>query len=399
MWDEKPDDHFATISHLICSWRLMRVAFLTEKYPPDVGGVAASSARLVNLLVSVGVEVHVFAPFTGRSPAQSEGTGPGLLVMHSLDHMRRVDDTLTAWFEQLAAVHRATPFDIIHTYFITRAGFAGVYAGRTLGVPVVVSARGNDLERAVFDPGKAAHILYALANADAVTTNCQQLARKAEALAAGVQAIVIPNGVDADLFCPAQRDATLAESLGLTERKVVGFVGEGRAKKGLSVLLLAFKQAAERMPLALLLVGGVRAGEDEQTLTVFQKQNPDLYVRVIPYQPAQKLPAYYNLFDLLLLPSLRDGLPNALLEGMACGCAVIGSSVGGMLDVIRPGENGVLVPPGDVAALSEVISDLLTDGARCSRLGENARQMVVAAYTPQRELEANLAIYAGLIPG
>ena len=379
----------------------MRVAFLTEKYPPDVGGVAASSARLVRLLVSVGVEVHLFASFTGRSPAQSEGAGPGCLVMHSLDNMRRVDDTLTAWFEQLAAVHRATPFDIIHTYFITRAGFAGVYAGRTLGVPVVVSARGNDLERAVFDPGKAAHILYALTNANAVTTNCQQLARKAEALAAGVQAAVIPNGVNADLFCPAQCDAALAESLGLREHQVLGFVGEGRTKKGLSVLLLAFKQAAAvgKTPLALLLVGGVRAGEDQQTLTVFQKQNPDLNVRVIPYKPTQELPAYYNLFDLLLLPSLRDGLPNALLEGMACGCAVIGSSVGGMLDVIRPGENGMLVPPGDAHALAEVIGDLLIDGARCSRLGENARQTVTADYTPQRELEANLAIYANLIPG
>ena len=374
----------------------MRVAFLTEKYPPDVGGLAASSARLVNLLVSVGVEVHLFAPFTGRSPARSDDAGPGRLIMHYLDNMRRVDDTLTAWYEQLATVHRATPFDIIHAYFITRAGFAGVFAGRTLGVPVVVSARGNDLERAVFDPGKAAHILYALANADAVTTNCRQLARKAEALAVGVQAAVIPNGVDVDLFCPAQRHAALAESLGLAERKVLGFVGEGRAKKGLSVLLLAFKQAAERMPLALLLVGGVRAGEDEQTLTIFQKQNPDLYVRVIPYQPARQLPAYYNLFDLLLLPSLRDGLPNALLEGMACGCAVVGSAVGGMLDVIQPGENGVLLPPGDAAALSEAIGDLLADEARRVRLGENARQTVMADYTPQHELEANLAIYADL---
>jgi glycosyltransferase involved in cell wall biosynthesis len=149
----------------------------------------------------------------------------------------------------------------------------------------------------------------------------------------------------------------------------------------------------------LLLVGGVRSGEDEQTLTVFQMQNPDLYVRTIPYLPAEELPIYYNLFDLLLLPSLRDGLPNALLEGMACGCAVIGSGVGGMLDVIRPGENGILVPPGDVPALADVIGDLLGDAARRGQLGEAARQTVVTEYTQRRELDANLTLYSKLISG
>ena len=378
----------------------MRLAFVTEKYPPDVGGLAASSARLVNLLVSVGVEVHVFVPLSGHSPAGRDGVGPGRLIIHPLESLRRVDDTLTSWYEQLENVHRATPFDLIHAYFITRAGFAGVYAGRTLGVPVVVSARGNDLERAVFDPGKAAHILYALTNAGAVTTNCRQLARKAEALAAGVHAVVIPNGVDTNLFYPMQRDAGLADSLGLAGYRVLGFVGEGRAKKGLGTLLLAFKQAAAsaNMPLALLLVGGVRSGEDGQTLAVFQKQNPDLCLRATPYLPAEQLPAYYNLFDLLLLPSLRDGLPNALLEGMACGCALIGSSVGGMLDVIHPAENGVLVPPGDAAALSQAISEMLADDNQRIRLGENARRTVAQDHTPQRELEANLALYAGLVP-
>jgi glycosyltransferase involved in cell wall biosynthesis len=377
----------------------MRVAFLTEKYPPEVGGLAASSARLVNLLVSVGVEVHVFAPLAGRLPSGNDDAGTKPLIFHSLDRLRRTDDTLTAWYEQIEAVHRTTPVDLVHAYFITRAGFAGVYVGRSLGLPVVVSARGNDLERAVFDPGKAAHILYALANADAVTTNCRKLARKAEALAAGIQALIIPNGVDGSRFLPAERDTGLVETLGLSECQVLGFVGEGRAKKGLGTLLLAFKRvsAERKKPLALLLVGGVRPGEDEQTLSVFQKQNPELHVKVIPYQPAHKLPQYYNLFDLLLLPSLRDGLPNALLEGMACGCAVIGSETGGMLDVIRPGENGVLVPPGDAAALAAAVNALLDDDPYRKHLGEKARQTVLSGYTLQHELDANLALYADLM--
>jgi len=200
------------------------------------------------------------------------------------------------------------------------------------------------------------------------------------------------------LFCPAPGDPHLAETLGIIPGEaVIGFAGEARAKKGLAALLLAFRQVAARRPAALLLAGGVRPGEDDALVKVFQKQNPELKVIVTPYVPQAQLVEYYRLMDVLALPSLRDGLPNALLEGMACGRAVAAAPVGGMVDAIVDGENGLFAPPGAPDSLAAAIERLLGDPDLRQRLEAAARQTVLARFTLQQELEANLALYRRLI--
>src|SRR5512144_2993072 len=106
------------------------------------------------------------------------------------------------------------------------AGFVAALAGRFLGVPSVVGARGNDLDRDVFDPGRAAHILYALQHADAVTANSRELVARVQALANGRTARLVPNGVDAALFAPGACDEALARTLGVEGMPRIGFVGE-----------------------------------------------------------------------------------------------------------------------------------------------------------------------------
>ena len=92
-------------------------------------------------------------------------------------------------------------------------------------------------------------------------------------------------------------------------------------------MLIAYRAVAQQRPAVLLLVGGVRR-DDKELLKVFQKQQPDLPIVVVPYTASETLPAYYNLIDVLVLPSMRDGLPNALLEGMACERAIVGDDGG-----------------------------------------------------------------------
>jgi glycosyltransferase involved in cell wall biosynthesis len=271
-----------------------------------------------------------------------------------------------------------------------------VYGGRSLGLPAVVSARGNVLDKAVFEPVKAAHALYALAQAQAVTANSRDLQCKAQALAPGRAVALVPNGVDAERFAPAAPDAALASSIGLDERPVVGFVGEARAKKGLATLLLAFRLLAERRPAQLVLIGGVRA-DDKDTFKVFRKQHPALAIHVVDYDDPQRMPAWYSLLDVLALPSVRDGLPNALLEGMACARAVVATPAGGIPDALREGENGCLVPVNDAPALAAALDRLLADEGLRARLGTAARATVRRDFTMERELALNLEIYERLI--
>ena len=284
--------------------------------------------------------------------------------------------------------------------YVTRPAFVAVTAARYLGRPSVVSARGNDLDRTVFDPGKFSQIAWSLYNASAVTAVTADLARKAGAFAPGVKVHVVPNSVDTAHFAPGPRDEALACSLGLARASVVAFVGEARQKKGLTVLLPAFARACARsdQKLALLLVGGVRQ-DDAPILEVFRRQNPAVDIHLVPNVPHAELVAYYHLADVLVVPSLRDGMPNALLEGMACEKAIVASCVGGIPDVLcRDGaENGVLVPPGDVAALSDAMLSLLADSSLRTRLGHAARLTVASDFTPAREIERNLEIYRSLV--
>ena len=376
----------------------MNICILSDKYPPDVGGLAVSTRRLAHGLAQAGHTVCVSAPTASVAPGSITPSSDDGVTVHRIGAHRRADDTLADWFDHVVALHAAHRLDVIHALYVAQPAFVAVTAARYLGAPSVISARGNDLDRAAFDPGQFSQISWALQNADAVTTVTTDLARKARALAPGCKAHFIPNGVDTKLYTSGPRDEALAASLGLGDAPVIAFVGEARQKKGLTILLPAFARVCvhHNPPPTLLLVGGVRK-DDEPILQVFRRQNPTLNVCVVPNVAHEQLPAYYRLADVLVIPSLRDGMPNALLEGMACKRAIVASNVGGMPDVLRHGENGVLVPRGDISALADAILELLDDPSRRAQLGHAARATVTTDYTPEKELECNFGIYRRVI--
>jgi glycosyltransferase involved in cell wall biosynthesis len=148
----------------------------------------------------------------------------------------------------------------------------------------------------------------------------------------------------------------------------------------------------------LLLIGGLRP-KDEEVYQLFRRRNPQLSLHLLPYVPQSELMDYYNLMDLVLMPSLRDGLPNVLLEAMACGRTVVASDVGGISDVIEDEQNGLLVPPRDKQALVDRVLSALADADQRRVLGQAARETILRDYTPEHELNNNLRIYHQLLTG
>jgi glycosyltransferase involved in cell wall biosynthesis len=177
---------------------------------------------------------------------------------------------------------------------------------------------------------------------------------------------------------------------------VIGFVGELREKKGFRTLLDAYAMIDKKQSVALLIVGEVRQGEDKQTFDEFQAAYPDLKIIVTGYISPKDLPTYYSLIDVFVHPSLRDGMPNAVLEAMACEKAVVATPVGGVSDVIKDSENGALVPVNDAESLSKKIIHLLDDKDLRCRLGKSARETIQKEFTLQKELDANLKVYKAL---
>jgi len=313
---------------------------------------------------------------------------------------KRVDDTLVDWLDLVVKEHWRQQFNVLHAYFLNQAGFIATYAGKYLNIPSVVSIRGNDIEHAAFDPSKFSQVMYALQNAGAVTTNASELVNKATAFF-DREIFLIPNAVDAEHFKPMVRNEILADALGLNKQKeernlVMGFVGELREKKGLRFLLIAYAQINKILGASLLIIGEVRAGEDKKTFDELVQANTAAKVVVTGYISPTDLPAYYSLIDVFVQPSRHDGMPNALLEAMACEKAVIATPVGGMLDVVKDGENGIFVPVDDAEALAKAIHEVSSNVELRSRLGKAARQTVIDSFPLQKELNGNLDLYQKL---
>jgi glycosyltransferase involved in cell wall biosynthesis len=374
----------------------MKIALLSEKYTPDVGGLAISTERFARLMTSAGHHVHVFCPSPSLSPSEARTLHHNGVSVTRFGAHKRVDDTLVDWFELVVEAHKRDPFDVLHAYFLIQAGFVATYAGKYLNLPVVASIRGNDIERAPFDPSRFTHVMYALQNASAVTTNASELARKAKAFV-DRDIVLIPNGIDTTLFKPMERNQVLAEALGIEKaERVIGFVGELREKKGLMSLLRAYAQTNKLSPATLLIVGNVRSGEDKKIFDELHSSIPHAKIAITGYVSNHDLSSYYSLVDVFVHPSLRDGMPNALLEAMACGKAVIATPVGGVLDVIHDCENGRIVAVNDVPSLTNLIQELLSDKSLQKHLGTSARRSIQSKFTLENELKGNIDLYQNL---
>jgi glycosyltransferase involved in cell wall biosynthesis len=150
------------------------------------------------------------------------------------------------------------------------------------------------------------------------------------------------------------------------------------------------------MPASLLIVGEIREGEDKKLFDKFQAVNPQLPIIITGHVPHNDLPAYYSLMDVFVHPSLRDGMPNAVLEAMACGKTVIATPVGGVADVIQDGVNGYFVNVNDAEGLAQKIAGALSQPGKREAVGRSAQEAVLRQFTLEKELRANLQIYASL---
>ena len=374
----------------------MHIALLSEKYTPDIGGLAISTERIARLLASAGHHVRVFCPSSGLSPSEKRILADrGIQIIRFGSH-KRAEDTLLDWFEIIAEEHKHLPFDVLHAYYLVQAGFVVVYAGKYLNLPSVVSIRGNDIERSPFDPQKFSQVMYTLQNASAVTANARILIDKARAFC-DREIDLIHNGIDTDLFKPLKRNEALLEALGLQkEDPILGFAGELREKKGLATLLNAYAQVNKHRSTSILIVGEVRPGEDKSLFDALRSSIPNAKILVTGYVSNQDLPSYYSVMDILVHPSLRDGMPNVLLEAMACEKVVVATPAGGIADVLEDGKNGRIVSINDVNSLSMIIRDLLSDKELRERLGAAARRTIQSKFTIQGELSGNLRVYCKL---
>jgi glycosyltransferase involved in cell wall biosynthesis len=190
------------------------------------------------------------------------------------------------------------------------------------------------------------------------------------------QTVVIHNAVDLELFQPANQ-APRGRSAPLR----VGFAGQWTPRKGIEELLESWHTVKSALPeCALYLAGGPSvwkntshtADGDEIMRRVRQMEQRGL-IRCTGELPRSAMPRFWNSLDIAVVPSLYEPFGLGALEALACGVPVIASSVGGLNEIVTHGRCGLLVPPGDTAALARTLCTVLGDESLRARLRGGAR--------------------------
>jgi glycosyltransferase involved in cell wall biosynthesis len=273
---------------------------------------------------------------------------------------------------------------------------------RRRGLPLVISMHGSDVylaERAAPLSLTAAATFRAAAAATACSGDLRDRALRLGAPPALVE--VIPYGVDPAAFQPdPQAGALVRAELGLPPgTPLVVSVSRLVYKKGLTYLLDAFPAILRQHPAAVLVIGGYGDLREELERRAGALGIADR-VRFPGQLDRARAARYISAADVYAVPSIRDqrgnvdGLPNALLEGMAAARPIVASRVAGIPDVVVDGVHGLLAPERDPAALAAAASRLLDDRALAQRLGAAARRRIVEELTWDLTAERFERVYA-----
>lgn len=231
-------------------------------------------------------------------------------------------------------------------------GFAAVIAARMLQVPCVVKLHGSDINVIAKLPGPRRLTGWALPRAARVVAVSRALAD--EVVALGVprdRVAIVMNGVDSELFHPADRAAARAE-LGLPDGPLALYVGNLKPEKGVLDLARAWA-SVPRGTLAIVGGGPAKAALEEAAAAQAGR------IHLAGPQPLAAIPRWMAACDVLVLPSHAEGTPNVILEALACGRRVVATGVGGIPDLITSAALGELVPPRDPDALAAALARAL----------------------------------------
>ena len=285
-----------------------------------------------------------------------------------------------------------------------KAGLLGMLAARLRGVPRrVYMMRGLKLERSA--GFKRAVLLaaerLACACASNVLCNSDSLRREALALrlAPSAKLAVLGQGssigVDIDRFSPGP--STVRDRFRIPrDAPLIGFVGRLTCDKGLPELIVAFDEILVAQPAArLLLVGWFDRAEDALDMELRARIVNNRRIHTTGF--VGDTAPYYRAMDVLVLPTWREGFPNAVLEAAATGIPAVTTESTGARDSVVPEVTGLLIPPGYPEAICEAVLKILGDPERRRKMGQAARAWVLEHYAEDRVLGLTADYYLSLL--
>lgn len=244
-------------------------------------------------------------------------------------------------------------FDVIDSHYVYPDGVAAARLGVAFGTPVVVSARGSDLNLIATLPGPKAQIEAAIPHIDRLITVSAALGERAKALNFPAEHVtVLRNGVDPDVFYPVDGSEWRARTG--NAGPVLVSVGNLVPLKGHDIAIRALRTIED----AHLLIAG-RGPEHGALEALAAKLGLSDRVHLVGAMPQEALKTLYSAADVLILASEREGWPNVLLEAMACGTPVVATNVGGIPEIVTEPVAGRIAATRTPEAIADAVNELL----------------------------------------
>jgi glycosyltransferase involved in cell wall biosynthesis len=207
--------------------------------------------------------------------------------------------------------------------------------------------------------------------------------------------LLIENAIDTSNYARTRPLADAKRQLGIpAERLVIGAVGRLSAEKGFDLLIRAADQLLQQgLDVELLIIG--EGAEEIRLRSLIEALGRSDRCRLMGYQA--ELRPFYEAMDVFALSSLREGLPNVLLEAMAMEVPVVSTAVAGIPRLIQHAHNGLLTTPGLVAPLIDALTEMLRDPHRRRQIGAAGRRTVAAQYSFEQRIGRLSALYDELL--
>ena len=381
----------------------MKILLLNHEFPPLGGGGGRVCYELARQFVQKDHHVSVITTFFGDLPRCENIEGIEVYRVYgcrksALDNNVCITAASFLWWGNLLAKQliQKQCFDLIHAYFTIPAGLLGDHLKRQTKLPLIVSPHGSDVPH--HNPEKFNLPIRLLApvigqvwrRADRVVAVSDGLRQTALRTAPNIDIEVIHNGIDAHHFSPP--DIPL-------QNKIPQMLSVGRLVKlkGLHHLLEALMLVQKKgRAFHLQIAGeGPEKARLERLSTQYGLSDSITFLGQVPYK---NLPKYYQQSDLFVLPSLAESFGQVFAEAMACGLPVIGSTTGGIPEVVGPHQREWLITPGDVPSLAQKLLDLLRLPEQRQKLGKMNVDYVRNHFTWSHRAHAYLDLYKTLIP-
>ena len=377
----------------------LNIVMLVNEFPPlKVGGGERQAEQLSIQLVRQGLIVGVITRGAQNLPDYEERDG--LWVQRIQPRGSGKLESLNFLFGAMWQLwQRRNDYHIIHAHLAFTPAIAAALIGKALRKPAIVkfgnSGQFGDVQ--VSQATRRGRVKLALLRRWGKRFIALDQAMHAELLQAGFDPLRVQrmhNGVDAVRFHPANDHQSHKIELGLRQKTVLLYIGRLSAQKSLSLLLESFHELTQTHPNVFLLLvgdGPDRPALAAQTLRLGLRERIRFVGNVSDVRP------YLAASDIFVLPSVSEGMSNALLEAMSSGLACVVTRVGNAAEMLQNGACGVLVEAGNQHDLSDAFNTLLQNPKRILELGQKARQRVEENYAIQIVGRKYQALYEELL--